>query len=76
MRIAIIGAGNVGKTLGRRLRAKGHAVRPPPRVRGATSPSSWRGVKMPRTTSRELGQSILRERSDRAMLQRRPVIVS
>ncbi|HCL61450.1 MAG TPA: hypothetical protein DIC31_03040 [Rhizobiales bacterium] len=75
MRIAIIGAGNVGKTLGRRLRAKGHAVRPP-RVRGATSPSSWRGVKMPRTTSRELGQSILRERSDRAMLQRRPVIVS
>ncbi len=42
MRIAIIGAGSVGKTLGGRLRAKGHAVLPP-RVRGATSPSSWRG---------------------------------
>jgi predicted dinucleotide-binding enzyme len=26
MRIAIIGAGNVGKTLGGSLRAKGHAV--------------------------------------------------
>ena len=38
MRIAIIGAGNVGKTLGGSLRAKGHAV-VSPRARGATSPS-------------------------------------
>ncbi len=71
MRIAIIGAGNVGKTLGGSLRAKGHAV-VSPRARGAISPSLWRGVKMPRTPSRALGQSILRERSDRVMLQRNP----
>ncbi|HEV7463302.1 MAG TPA: hypothetical protein VGN85_05245 [Methyloceanibacter sp.] len=43
---------------------------------GATSPSSWRGVKMPQTPARALGRSILRERSDRVMLQQRPAIVS
>ena len=60
MRIAIVGAGNVGKTLGGSLRAKGHAV-VSPRARGATSPSSWRGVRMPQTPARALGRSILRE---------------